>query len=364
MVGIGQDITERIAQEREFSKLIDSANAPIFGVDALGRVNVWNQCVSSLTGFSMLEVHGRSLVDDFVRDDYKDSVTEILKNALKGIETANFEFPLLTSGDHVVEVLLNATSRRDAQDNVIGVVGIGQDITDARAKRDAEMKQRAAEAATAAQATISAHVYHEIRNVVGSVLALADRATEAVDLALIEDSGENGLRELPTRVRELTDHQRLVCQHAVDTLNDMLDVAKMENGTYTPKHEVIDLGEICRKAAALQSPRMRPRVVLELNVPPPNTSFVISDSVLLLQYLSNLLSNAAKFTSAGGVVLVCTVREAGPHWLDVTLGVADSGPGIAKQSQRHVMRAFTTGDALPQEDTIGEFIFRMRFVIR
>ena len=225
MVGIGQDITERIAQEREFSKLIDSANAPIFGVDALGRVNVWNQCVSSLTGFSMLEVHGRNLVEDFVRDDYKDSVTEILKNALKGIETANFEFPLLTSGDHVVEVLLNATSRRDAQDNVIGVVGIGQDITDARAKRDAEMKQRAAEAATAAQATISAHVYHEIRNVVGSVLALADRATEAVDLALIEDSGENGLRELPTRVRELTDHQRLVCQHAVDTLNDMLDVS-------------------------------------------------------------------------------------------------------------------------------------------
>ncbi len=383
MVGIGQDITERIAQEKEFSKLIDFANAPIFGVDTLGRVNVWNQCVASLTGFSMLEVNGRNLVDEFVRDDYKDSVTEILKNALKGIETANFEFPLLTSGDHVVEVLLNATSRRDAQDNVIGVVGIGQDITDARAKRDAEMKQRAAEAATAAQATISAHVYHEIRNVVGSVLALADRATEAVDLALIEDSGENGLRELPTRVRELTDHQRLVCQHAVDTLNDMLDVAKMENGTYTPKHEVIDLGELCRKAAALQSPRMRPKVILDLNVPPPNTSFIISDSVLLLQYLSNLLSNAAKFTASGGVVLVCTVREAGSNWFEVTIGVADSGPGIAKESQRHVLRAFTTGkyhrwyfwqlvciinnllifstvdsffllgDALPQEDTVG-----------
>ena len=42
--------------------------------------------------------------------------------------TNPFEFPLLTSGDHVVEVLLNATTRRDAQDNVIGVVGIGQDI--------------------------------------------------------------------------------------------------------------------------------------------------------------------------------------------------------------------------------------------
>lgn len=127
----------------------------------------------------------------------------------------------------------------------------------------------------------------------------------------------------------------------------------MENGTYTPKLEVIDLGELCRKAAALQSPRMRPHVTLELDIPAPNSSFLISDSVLLLQYLSNLLSNAAKFTSAGGVVLVCMVREAGPNWLEVTLGVADSGPGIAREAQRHVLRAFTTGDALPQEDHIG-----------
>jgi hypothetical protein len=74
---------------------------------------------------------------------------------------ANFEFQLLTSGNHVVEVLLNATSQHNAQDNVIGVVGIGQDITDACAKCDAEMKQQGAEAATAAQATISEHVYHE-----------------------------------------------------------------------------------------------------------------------------------------------------------------------------------------------------------
>lgn len=47
------------------------------------------------------------------------------------------------------------------------------------------------------------------------------------------------------------------------------------------------------------------------------------------------------------------VREAGPNWLEVTLGVADSGPGIAREAQRHVLRAFTTGDALPQEDHIG-----------
>ena len=59
MVGIGQDITARLAQEREYSKLIDSANAPIFGVDTLGRVNVWNQCAMRLVGYTISEVMGK-----------------------------------------------------------------------------------------------------------------------------------------------------------------------------------------------------------------------------------------------------------------------------------------------------------------
>ena len=75
-------------------------------------------------------------------------------NALHGEETANYEFPLIAKGgEQLIEILLNATTRRDASGNIVGVVGIGQNITEARAKRDAEMKQREAEAAQAAQAS-------------------------------------------------------------------------------------------------------------------------------------------------------------------------------------------------------------------
>lgn len=49
-------ITSRLAQEREYTKLIDNANAPIFGVDTQGRVNVWNQCAIQLVGYSSEEV--------------------------------------------------------------------------------------------------------------------------------------------------------------------------------------------------------------------------------------------------------------------------------------------------------------------
>jgi PAS domain S-box-containing protein len=52
-----------LAQEREYSKLIDTANAPIFGVDTMGRVNVWNQCAIRLVGYTIHEVMGKNLVE-------------------------------------------------------------------------------------------------------------------------------------------------------------------------------------------------------------------------------------------------------------------------------------------------------------
>ena len=129
VVGIGQDITGRIAQEREYSKLIDTANAPIFGVNTLGRVNVWNQCARKLVGYAPEEVMGHSLVQEFITPEHRARVQSVIDQALAGEETANFEFPLMTKAGARLEVLLNATTRRDEQGNVIGVVGIGQDIT-------------------------------------------------------------------------------------------------------------------------------------------------------------------------------------------------------------------------------------------
>lgn len=120
-------ITGRIAQEREYSKLIDTANAPIFGVDTQGRVNVWNQCARKLVGYNTDEVMGHSLVQAFITEDYQASVQAVLDRALDGVETANFEFPLITKAGARIEVLLNATTRHNEHGQVIGVVGIGQE---------------------------------------------------------------------------------------------------------------------------------------------------------------------------------------------------------------------------------------------
>ena len=123
VVGIGQDITARVAQEQEYSRLIDTANAPIFGVNVDGCINVWNKNAETVTEFSRDDVKGKNLVRDFIREEHRDRVQEVFTKALNGDETANFEFPLVTKAGKSVEILLNATTRRDELGNVIGVVG-------------------------------------------------------------------------------------------------------------------------------------------------------------------------------------------------------------------------------------------------
>ncbi|MFT7547827.1 MAG: PAS domain S-box-containing protein, partial [Candidatus Azotimanducaceae bacterium] len=105
----------------ELTQLIDTANAPIFGVDAAGLVTEWNQSAVKISGFEKEEVQGRDLVQDFITDEYKASVKEVLGNALRGAETANFEFPLYTKDGSRLDVLLNASTRRDLEGNIVGV---------------------------------------------------------------------------------------------------------------------------------------------------------------------------------------------------------------------------------------------------
>ena len=137
IVAVGQNVTEFTRSQQElshvandFRMLIDTANAPIFGIDSNGLVNEWNRKAAAITKFSKDEVMGRSLVEDFITSELQDAVQEVLQMALQGTETDNFEFPLYTKDGSRVELLLNAATRRDGTGAIVGVVGVGQDITD------------------------------------------------------------------------------------------------------------------------------------------------------------------------------------------------------------------------------------------
>jgi len=114
----------------ELRQLVESANAPIFGIDVEGNVNEWNQKTADITGYSKEEAINKPLVSTFIVPKLQKSVQDVLMNALKGEEKSNYELEFKTKNNEVRFLLVNATTRRGPKNNITGVVGVAQDVTE------------------------------------------------------------------------------------------------------------------------------------------------------------------------------------------------------------------------------------------
>ena len=97
VVGVGQDITAMKAVQAEQQRvaadlqvLIDTANAPIFGMDKQGLVNEWNRKAAQIMGYAKEEVMGQPLVETYITPEFQESVRTVLQNALAGEQTDNY----------------------------------------------------------------------------------------------------------------------------------------------------------------------------------------------------------------------------------------------------------------------------------
>jgi len=124
---VAQDVTESKIYDRavaaiagELQQLVDTANAPIFGIDVEGNVNEWNQKTAEITGYSKEEAMHKPLVNTFIVPKLQKSVQDVMMNALRGEEKSNYELMFKTKNNEVRYLLVNATTRRDEKNNVIG----------------------------------------------------------------------------------------------------------------------------------------------------------------------------------------------------------------------------------------------------
>ncbi|MFT6399322.1 MAG: PAS domain S-box-containing protein, partial [Bradymonadia bacterium] len=357
VVGVGQDITARKVAEAEVSRigaeltqLIDTANAPIFGVDAWMQVNEWNQSSASITGYEKAEVLGRNLVSDFITDEYRESVRSVLASALAGEETSNYEFPLFTKSGSRVEVLLNASSRRDVEGNIVGVVGVGQDIT-ARKVAEAELKdervqltvrvaERTAElsaantdlaAASRAKDEFLAGMSHELRTPLNAILNLSESLREGVygsmnerqerSVGMVEESG----------------------RHLLLLINDILDLAKVESGTIRLSMALVNAEDICQASVRFikeSAQRKRLKVIISFD---QRVTSIRADERRLKQILVNLLTNAVKFTPEGGTIGLEVTGNSEDN--SVQFSVWDTGIGISPDEQSRLFTPFVQLDA-------------------
>ncbi|ONK63220.1 uncharacterized protein A4U43_C07F12630 [Asparagus officinalis] len=135
-----QGIDELSSVAREMVRLIETATVPIFAVDSDGKINGWNAKVAELTGLSVDEAMGKSLVQDLIFEESRDVVDKLLSRALRGEEDKDMEIKLKRFGPQepktAVYVVVNACSSRDYASNIVGVCFVGQDVTEQKVVMD------------------------------------------------------------------------------------------------------------------------------------------------------------------------------------------------------------------------------------
>lgn len=127
---------------RDYQSVIENANAVIIGTDTRGYITEWNEMARQVTGFSRNESYIRKLVD-FVRPEAQEVFSEAVKNVLAGHVISNYEMSLRSKDERRVILLINGTPRTNSKGEIIGVLLIGQDITELTTYRQSlEVKVR------------------------------------------------------------------------------------------------------------------------------------------------------------------------------------------------------------------------------
>lgn len=188
--------------------------------------------------------------------------------------------------------------------------------------RREQIARAEAESASRAKDEFLAILGHELRNPLAPIVTAVD---------LLRMKGEGALpREL-----ELIERQTKHLAHLVD---DLLDVARITQGKMELERRPVDLAATVARAVEMTTPLLDERNHhLELQIEPGLV--VLGDEVRLVQVVTNLLSNAAKFTEPGGNVAVSARREGE----EIVLSVRDDGMGIAPALLPRVFDTFTQG---------------------
>jgi PAS domain S-box-containing protein len=212
--------------------------------------------------------------------------------------------------DRLLGTLKNITERRRSEETVA-------------AARDA------AEAANRAKSEFLANMSHEIRTPLNGVMGVASAlARTPLNPAQTEMVGliETSAQTLET------------------LLSDVLDLARIESGRLELKPEPFDLEACVRSVAALFEPGARAKGLdFVVEVAPAAAGGFLGDAPRIRQILSNLLSNAAKFTAQGSLTL-SAAAENGEGGALLTLSVADTGIGFDAETKARLFERFEQAD--------------------
>ncbi|MBP2232784.1 PAS domain S-box-containing protein [Azospirillum agricola] len=334
MVSVGaRDITRRHEAERtireseaRYRLLARSVSDVISRIGLDGVRRFCSEAVRDSLGCEPSEMVGRPLVERIHPDD-RAAVADGLGRMTPTSPTMKSTYRMRHADGHWVWIESALRLVADDWGAPLEFVSVERDVT-ARKAMEAELHdaRQAAEAANRSKGEFLASLSHELRTPMNAVIGFAD---------LIARESEGPIAN--PFYKDFAANIRDSGQHLLELINEILDNVRAEAGQLVLEEETVDLEQAATFAVRLLTPRAgRAGIALSASVD-PKARYLRGDDKRIRQILLNLLTNAVKYTPAGGRVSVETALEPGGG---LRLEVRDNGMGIAEQDLGRVLQAF------------------------
>ena len=266
-----------------------------------------------------------------VHKDYLPKLNHLLRSAIEKKEGFMLEMKIVLDDQSVKDVLCIGEALADESNFVGNLKGTMQDISERKQiEQSLQEAKEFAEEANSAKSKFLANMSHEIRTPLNGILGL----TEIMLGEHVSDEHRNYLEAVHESGKNLT---RLV--------NDILDLSKIENKKLQLENITFDFHKtIFATVNSYKFLADQKGLMLSCNIDPLIPSEVIGDPTRVSQVLTNLISNAIKFTEEGSIEIRFVLHARKLAELVVHGTIADTGSGIPKEKLDLIFQSFTQAD--------------------